>query len=223
MNVSDAIRARHSTRAFTNEPVSRALVEELLDVARYAPTGGNLQPWKVYATAGEVKDRIIASVAAQLHQHPLGKASEYKVYPPKLEEPFLTRRSRVGEALYATLGIARADRVGRLGQYAKNWQFFGAPVGLFFTIRRDMEPGQWADVGMFMQNLMLLAEERGLDTCAQESWAAWHEVVRSELPIPSEELLFCGMALGHAQADAPINQLRTERAEVAEFALFHGF
>lgn len=223
MNVSDAIRARHSTRAFTSEPVPRAIVEEMLDIARYSPTGGNLQPWKVYVTAGEVKDRLIASVAEQLGEHPLGKKSEYEIYPPKLVEPFHTRRARVGEALYNAIGIARGDRPGRLGQYAKNWQFFGAPVGLFFTIRRDMEPGQWADVGMFMQSFMLLAQERGLDTCAQESWAAWHEVVRAVLPIPAEEMLFCGMALGHGQADAPINQFRTERAELAEFAAFHGF
>lgn len=223
MDVGEAIRTRRSTRAFTSEPVARATVEEILEIARFAPSGGNLQPWKVYVTAGQAKDRVIARVAAQLGQHPLGKQSEYRVYPEKLAEPFFSRRSKVGETLYAALGITRSDRASRLAQYAKNWQFFGAPVGMFFTIGRDMQPGQWSDVGMFLQSIMLLARERGLATCAQESWAAWHEEVRSELPIPSSEILFCGMALGHGAPDVPINTFVTERCEVADLAEFHGF
>jgi nitroreductase len=222
MHVTDAIRRRHSTRAFTAEPVSRATVEELLDLARWAPTGGNLQPWKVYVTAGEVKDRLIARVAEQLVEHPLGKPMEYDIYPKGLKEPYFTRRARLGEMMYEKLGVARSDRPGRLAQYAQNWRFFGAPVGLFFTLDRAMEPGQWADVGMFMQSLMLLACERGLATCPQESWAAWHETVREVLPIPPEEILFCGMALGHAADDAAVNTLRAERVELSEFASFHG-
>jgi len=124
--------------------------------------------------------------------------------------------------MYATIDVTREDKAGRLSQFARNWEFFGAPVGLFFTLDRNMQQGQWADVGMFMQNIMLLARERGLDTCAQESWASWHEIVREELGIPGEQILFCGMALGYADHEHPINSLRAERAGLADYASFHG-
>jgi nitroreductase len=223
MNVSEAIRSRHSIRAFLDTPVPISLVKELLDIARYAPTGGNLQPWHVYAVAGSVRDRLVARVAASLPGNPLGKEPEYRIYPSGLEEPYRSRRFKLGEDMYATINVPRHDREGRLRQFARNWEFFGAPVGLFFTLDRTMEPGQWADVGMFMQNVMLLARERGLDTCAQESWASWHQLVKEELGIPHEQILFCGMALGYADMDHPINRLRADRDELAAFASFHGF
>jgi nitroreductase len=223
MNVSEAILSRHSIRAFLDTPVDRAVLEEILGIARYAPTGGNLQPWHVYAVAGKCRDRLVAAVAAKLPASPLGMEPEYHVYPPKLQEPYRSRRYKLGEDMYATIQVAREDRAARLRQFARNWEFFGAPVGLFFTLDRNMEPGQWADVGMFMQNVMLLARERGLDTCAQESWASWHELVRAELAIPDEQILFCGMALGYADPGNPINGLRADRQELAEFAHFHGF
>jgi nitroreductase len=222
MRVSEAILSRHSIRAFLDKPVARNQVEEILEIARYAPTGGNLQPWRVYVAAGESRDRLISKVAAELPNHPLGRQPEYDVYPSPLQEPYRSRRYKLGEDMYATIDVDREDRAGRLSQFARNWEFFGAPVGLFFTLDRNMQQGQWADVGMFMQNIMLLARERGLDTCAQESWASWHEIVREELGIPDEQILFCGMALGYADQAHPINSLRAERAGLADYASFHG-
>jgi len=222
MNVTEAIRSRHSTRAFKDLPVPRQLVEEILDIARWAPSGGNLQPWHVYVVAGKARERLISAVARLLPAHPLGLQAEYHVYPPSLKEPYRSRRFKVGEDMYASIGVLREDRSGRLRQFARNWEFFGAPVGIFFTLDRDMQQGQWSDLGMFIQNIMLLARERGLDTCAQESWAAWHEVVRKELDIPAEQILFCGMALGYADTQAAINRLETEREPVEDFARFLG-
>lgn len=223
MNVSDAILSRRSVRAFVDKPVSRELIETLLKKASRAPTGGNLQPWHVYVAGGEVRDRLVRRVAEQLPLNPMGKRAEYNVYPPNLQDPYRKRRFQLGEDMYAAIGIGREDREGRLRQFARNWEFFGAPVGLFFTLDRDMEQGQWADVGMFMQNVMLLAREQGLDTCAQESWAAWHEIVREELGIPDEQILFSGMAVGYADTDHPINNFTSEREPVEGFASFKGF
>ena len=222
MRVSEAILSRHSIRAFLDKPVARNQVEEILEIARYAPTGGNLQPWHVYVAAGESRARLISKVAAELPRHPLGRQPEYHVYPSPLQEPYRSRRYKLGEDMYATIDVTREDKAGRLSQFARNWEFFGAPVGLFFTLDRNMQQGQWADVGMFMQNIMLLAREHGLDTCAQESWASWHEIVREELGIPDEQILFCGMALGYADHEHPINSLRAERAGLADYASFHG-
>lgn len=223
MNVTEAIRSRHSTRAFKDLPVPRQQVEEILDIARWAPSGGNLQPWKVYVVTGKVRERLVSKVAALLPANPLGLQAEYHVYPPSLKEPYRSRRFKVGEDMYASIRVRREDRGGRLSQFARNWQFFGAPVGMFFTLDRDMQQGQWSDMGMLIQNIMLLARERGLDTCAQESWSAWHPVVRGELDIPQEEILFCGLALGYADSEAPINSLTTEREPVDGFTRFLGF
>lgn len=222
MNVTDAILSRRSVRAFLDTPVPRNVLETMLETASRAPTGGNLQPWHVYVAGGEVRDRLVRRVAEQLPLHPLGKQPEYHVYPPKLQEPYRSRRFKLGEDMYAAIGITRDDREGRLRQFARNWEFFGAPVGLLFTLDRDMQQGQWADVGMFMQNIMLLAREQGLDTCAQESWASWHELVREELAIPDDQILFCGMAVGYADTQHPINNFTADREPLAGFATFKG-
>lgn len=223
MNVTDAILSRRSVRAFLDKPVARNVLERILETASRAPTGGNLQPWHVYVAGGQVRDRLVRRVAEQLPLHPLGKQPEYHIYPPKLQEPYRTRRFKLGEDMYAAIGVSREDREGRLRQFARNWEFFGAPIGLFFTLDRDMQQGQWADVGMFMQNVMLLAREAGLDTCAQESWASWHELVREELGIPDEQILFCGMALGYADTADPINSFTADRETLEGFATFKGF
>ena len=223
MNVSDAILSRRSVRAFLDKPVPKKLLETMLETASRAPTGGNLQPWHVYVAGGEVRDRLVRRVAEQLPLNPLGKHAEYHVYPPKLQEPYRKRRFKLGEDMYAAIGVGREDREGRLRQFARNWEFFGAPIGLFFTLDRDMQQGQWADVGMFMQSFMLLARESGLDTCAQESWASWHELVREELGIPDEQILFCGMAVGYADSEHPINNFTADREPLEGFATFRGF
>jgi nitroreductase len=168
MDVSEAAARRISIRAFRPDPVAGAVVADILIRAAQAPSGGNLQPWRVYGLSGAPLAEFKALVAA----NPFGEAPEYEVYPPNLWEPFRTRRFQNGEDLYATIGIPREDRPARLRQLAKNGEFFGAPVGLFFCLDRKLGPPQWADLGMFMQTVMLLAVERGLDTCPQEYWAA---------------------------------------------------
>ncbi|MDE2164114.1 MAG: nitroreductase [Alphaproteobacteria bacterium] len=220
MHVAEAIASRRSIRAFTAEPVARRIVEDILSRAARAPSGGNLQPWRIYALLGEARDELVRRVAEARRQHPMGEPPEYHVYPPRLAEPWRTRRFRVGEAMYALLGIPREDKRARLEHFARNWEFFGAPVGLIVTIDRGMQPGQWADVGMFLQNVMLLAREHGLHSCAQEAWAVWHGLLRDYLSIPESEMVFCGLALGHADDTAPVNTLVSERAPLADFAVF---
>ncbi|HEY4941664.1 MAG TPA: nitroreductase [Rhizomicrobium sp.] len=219
MNVSEALATRKSVRAFRADPVSRAVIEDILVTAARAPSGGNLQPWKVHVLIGEARDELVRRTRARMAENPRGGVPEYHIYPPELTEPYKTRRYQVGEAMYATMGIPREDKARRLQQFVKNWEFFGAPVGLIFSIDRQMQQGQWADLGMFIQSIMLLAREHGLHTCAQEAWAPYHETIRDYLKIPQEEMVFCGMAVGHADDAAPINSLVSERAALAEWAV----
>lgn len=223
MNVSEAIDTRMSCRAFLDTPVPEATVRAIVDQARRAPSGGNLQPWFVHVLTGEPLRALIEKVRARAGEHPLGEGTEYDIYPPQLKEPYRSRRFKCGEDLYALLGIPREERERRLRQYARNYELFGAPVGLFFAIDRSMGADQWADVGMFMQSIMLLAREHGLHTCPQESWAGWHRIVSEHLRLPSELMLFCGMALGYRDESHPANRLRTDRAPLEEFATFRGF
>jgi nitroreductase len=220
---SEAVLARRSVRAFLDRPVPQEAVAAILDVARFAPSGGNLQPWHVDVLAGEALAELKARVRASLAANPKGEGTEFPVYPPGLGEPWRGRRSQCGEQLYASLAIPREDRPARLGQFARNFDLFGAPVGLFFSIPRGFGPPQWAHLGMFMQNVMLLAQERGLSTCAQEAWALVHKTVGEALGLPPERMLYCGMALGYADESHPINGWRTERAPVESFASFAGF
>ena len=224
MNVSEAVASRRSCRAFQDTPVPGATVRSILETARRAPSGGNLQPWWVYALAGEPLARLKSAVRAQVMADPRGDGShEYDIYPPGLGEPYRTRRFKAGEDLYATIGIPRDDKAARLRQLARNYEFFGAPVGLFFYVDRSLGPPQWSDVGMYMQTVMLLARERGLHTCAQEIWSLVPGTVGQFLEAPANLMLFSGMALGFADPSQPINTLRTERAALAEFATLHGF
>jgi len=218
MNVSEAIASRKSVRAFRPDPVTRQAVVEILELASRAPSGGNLQPWRVYVLLGEARDELVRRVAEKRKINPMGEPPEYKIYPPHLTEPYRTRRFRIGEAMYATMEIPREDKAARLNFFQKNWEFFGAPVGLVFTMDRQMQEGQWADLGMFMQNIMLVAREKGLHTCPQEAWATFHSVIRGYLSIPENEMIFCGMAIGHADETAAVNTLASERAPLSEFA-----
>ena len=223
MNVTDALASRMSCRAFLPTPVPEATLHAILDAARQAPSGGNLQPWRVYALTGEPLKELIALVHARLHTHPRGDGSEYEIYPTGLWEPYRSRRFKCGEDMYATIGVGREDKLARLLQFARNFEFFGAPVGLFFCLDRRMGPPQWSDVGMYMQTVMLLAREHGLHTCAQEAWSVWYRTVGEFLNLPPELKLFSGMALGHRDESAPINSLRTDRAPLEEFAELRGF
>jgi len=221
MNVSDAVARRISVRAFKPDPVPLAVLQEILTAAQRAPSGGNLQPWKVYVLTGEplaaLSQTAVATALARTEQ------AEYDIYPKDLWAPLKTRRFECGEDMYARLGISREDKAKRLEWFGRNLQFFGAPVGLFFTVDRRCGPPQWSDVGMFMQTLMLLAVERGLDTCAQEFWATLPKTVQAATGHPDEEMLFSGMSLGYRDDTAPVNELRTRREALDEVAQFIGF
>ena len=223
MNVTDALKSRISTRAFTNEPLPEALVRDILEAARWAPSGGNVQPWKVIAVAGAEKDAIVSLAQRTLQANPRGEVGERAIYPENLWEPHRSYRFKVGEDMYALLGIPRDDKMARLGWFTRNYQFFGAPVGLFFVIDTRMGYGQWAHLGMFMQSVALAALERGVASCMQECWAMLRDSLHQHFELPHSEMIYCGMALGRPDLDAPVNQLRTDRAEVDAFARFKGF
>jgi len=219
MHVTQALKARISIRAFKPDPIPEALVRELIDVARYAPSGGNLQPWKVIAVTGAERDTIVALAKRSLP----GEEDDRPVYPPNLWEPYRTRRYKVGEDMYALLGISRDNKPARLMHLAQNFEFFGAPVGLFFVIDRRMGHAQWAHLGMFMQSLALAALERGVQSCMQEAWARMRKPLHAHFALDENEMVYCGMALGYADLTKPVNTLRSDRAAVDEIAVFRGF
>lgn len=221
MNLDAALRARMSVRAYTDQPVSAEIVRDILDVARWAPSGGNVQPWKVIAVAGAERDAVVK--LAQQFVSPRAEKNEFPPYPAHLWEPYRTRRFSNGEDLYASLNIPREDKMGRLAQFARNFEFFGAPVGLFFVLDRRMGHTQWSHLGMFMQSIALAAVERGLGACMQEAWGMVREQLANHFGLPPEEMIVVGMALGYADVNAPVNAMKRERVGVDEFATFKGF
>jgi nitroreductase len=216
MDVTTAVMTRRSIRQFTDQPVDDAVLRELVEKASWAPSGGNLQPWRIYVVNGPSMAELHDYLASQ----PAMDAMEYDIYPPKLHEPYRTNRHTIGEALYATLGIAREDKEGRSQQFARNNEFFGAPAGLFCFVDRRMGPPQWSDLGMYLQTFMLLAVEAGLATCAQEYWAIRNASVSAFFDVPDNEMLFCGMAIGFADTTAPVNGLQPTRMPLGDFAVF---
>ena len=219
MNVTEALQARVSIRKFKPDPVPERLVREILDVSRFAPSGGNLQPWKVIAVAGAEKDAIIALGKANLP----GEDDDRPVYPANLWEPYRTRRFKVGEDMYELLGIPREDKAARLKHLFSNVEFFGAPCALFFIIDKRMGHGQWAHLGMFMQSVALAAIERGVANCMQEFWARMRKPLHAHFGLDENDMIYCAMALGYADDTAPVNRLRSDRAPVDEIASFRGF
>ncbi|WP_439816674.1 nitroreductase [Zavarzinia sp. CC-PAN008] len=219
MHVSEAVEARRSIRAFRPDPVPAAVVRTLLEQAARAPSGGNLQPWRVHAVAGAA----LADLLARVRQAGFDPSPAYDIYPADLWEPYRTRRFETGEALYDAIAIPRTDKAGRMRQLARNAEFFGAPVGIFVSVDRRMGPPQWSDLGMYIQTLMLLAVEHGLATCPQEFWALYARTVATVLDLPDDQMLFCGVALGYRDDDAPINTLRTTRAPFADWGRMIGF
>ena len=222
-SVSKAVAARWSCRAFTEEPVSEESVRSLLERAVRAPSGGNLQPWRLLVLSGAEKDAVTPIAQGALFQNPKGEDSAYPVYPADLQEPYRSRRFKVGEDLYASLGIPREDKPARYAWLAKNFEWFGAPVGMFFVVQKNFGHGQWAHIGMLMQTIALLAEEEGLATCMQEAWGMVRETLHPHLGLCDHEVLYCGMALGHPDREALVNSWRSERASVDEVADFRGF
>lgn len=223
MNVSEAVRQRKSTRAFLDTPVPEALLREALELAARAPSGGNVQPWRVQVLTGAPLAALKAAMRQRLTENFAPDPAEYPIYPAGLGEPYRTSRFQVGEDMYALLGIGREDKMARLQWLGNNYQFFGAPVGLFCYVDRCMGSAQWSDLGMFLQTLMLLLQERGIDSCAQEAWSAYHGTVREQLGLADNFMLFCGMAIGYADPDAAVNRLRSQRLPLEQFASLHGF
>jgi nitroreductase len=223
MDVRDAVASRYSCRAFLPTPVPETTVREIIERAARAPSGGNLQAWRVYAIAGARVEELKALLSPRMGELPKGEGGEYQIFPSDLKEPYRSRRFGVGELLYRSIGVPREDRPARYRQYARNFQFFGAPVGLFFAIDKIALPAQWADIGGLIQTVMVLARAFGLHTCPQEAWITWQRTMRTFLELPDEMMLFCGMALGHADTSAPINSWRSPREPLDNFATFAGF
>ena len=217
-----AITSRHSIRAFLPTPVPRETVETILAAAARAPSGTNTQPWNVYVLTGESQKSLSRRIVAA-YDDPAERAShseEYAYYPTEWRSPFIDRRRKVGWDLYGLLGIARTDKKGMHAQHRRNYEFFGAPVGLMFTIDRVMRQGSWLDFGMFLQSIMVMARGLGLDTCPQAAFTPFHRLIAEAIAIPDDQQLVCGMSLGVRDPGAVENTLVTEREPVGSFARF---
>ncbi len=216
MKVSDAVLARRSIRAFTSQPINNKVIKDLLALAARSPSGGNLQPWKIYVVNDQSMKKFIEFQARWDQPETPG----YAIYPSGLTEPYRTSRYQLGEAMYELLGIPREDKDARLQQVMRNFEFFGAPAALFCFVDKQMGPPQWSDLGMFLQTFMLLAQEAGIDTCAQEAWAMKNDSVSKFVGSDKNDILFCGLALGYKDEDAVINQLSSERRPIEQWAKF---
>ncbi len=220
--VDAAITSRRSIRAFLDKPVEREDIARILDVAARAPSGTNTQPWKVHVLTGAARERLSDAILAvnadpeQARAH----AEEYPYYPREWVSPYIDRRRKVGWDLYSLLGLTRDNKAGMAAQHARNYAFFDAPVGLIFTIDRIMEQGSWLDYGMFLQNIMVAARGRGLDTCPQAAFTQYHRIIADQLALPEHEMVVCGMALGWADPAKIENTLLTEREPSSGFARF---
>ncbi|MEM0984903.1 MAG: nitroreductase [Pseudomonadota bacterium] len=222
MSVTDAVRARKSIRAFTDTLINGSEIRTWLEAAQRSPSGGNVQPWRVIALAGDAKDAVIAKASETLARSPKGEPTDRPIYPEGLWGSYNDRRKRVGEMMYEALEIPKDNRAGRLAWFSNNFRFFNAPVALFFVIDTRMGHGQWAHMGMFMQSLALLAVERGWGTCMQECWGILRPSLKAHFALPDEDMVYCGMAVGHPDWEHPVNRFSSERATLDEFASFSG-
>jgi nitroreductase len=223
VNVSDAVASRRSVRVFLDKPVARAVIERVLVKAQRAPSGGNVQPWHAVVLTGEPRARLVGAIAEVLPQGRAGHSPEYAIYPPSLDGEYEARRRGVGEDMYAALAIPREDKPRRLAWFANNFRGFGAPLLMLVHTPRYMGPPQWSDVGMWLQTVMLLLREEGLDSCPQEAWAMYSREVRAAAAIPDDHVFFCGLAIGYRDPDAPVNAFPVDRAALPEVARFAGF
>ena len=221
MQVQEAVESRHSIRAFLPTPVAHETLRKVLLLAARAPSGGNVQPWHIDVLCGDALARFRADMRDALRPDAPAQAPEYAVYPEALPSPWRERRFEVGEDMYALLGIARDDKAARLRWFARNFDFFGAPLALFCTVERRMGPPQWSDLGMYLQTVMLLLRAEGLDSCAQECWSRYPDTVRRALDLPDSRMVFCGMAVGYRDPAHPVNALVSRRAPEAQWLRFH--
>ena len=223
MDVSEAVASRRSIRAFLDKPVDRAVVERVLTAAQRAPSGGNTQPWHGVVLTGEPLTRLIARIAEDLPKGRAAFAPEYHVYPPELDGVYETRRRGVGEDMYGALAIPREDKPSRLAWFARNFQAFGAPVLMLVHTPKYMGPPQWSDIGMWLQTVMLLLREEGLDSCPQEAWAVYSKQIREVVAISDDHTFFCGLAIGWGDRDAPVNRFPVARAPLDEAVRWEGW
>ena len=224
MDVREAVASRYSCRAFLPTPVPEKTVRDIIACAARAPSAGNMQPWYVYALSGSRIDELKAQMAPRMAAElPKGEGTDYTIYPEPLDELYKARRFQVGELLYKAVGIPREDKSSRYKQYARNYQFFGAPVALFFAREKTHGPAQWADIGGYLQTVALLARGHGLHTCPQQAWVSFNRTIRSFLKLPDHLMIYSGMALGYEDREAPINKWRSPRAALNSFATFDGF
>ena len=220
LNAFEALETRRSVRAFLPTPVDRETVEKILALASRAPSGSNIQPWKIWVLAGNAKDNLTNKILAAYEADETAFQEDYPYYPDTWTEPYKGRRQKLGKDLYSLLNIAKGDVAAMKKQQGKNYNFFGAPVGLFLTIDRSMNIGSWLDTGTFLQSILIAARGFGLDTCPQQSFSKYHALIRAELGIPEDQIIACGIALGFADQGATENALVTEREPVSAFAKF---
>jgi nitroreductase len=222
MNVTQAVQTRRAVRGYLDTPIDGETIRRILATAAKAPSGGNLQPWILHVVGGEKLLELKATMRSRIRDLPNGEETEYSIYPPNLWSPFRERRFELGESMYKEIGIGRDDKAGRMRSFARNYEFFGAPLALFCSLDRRMGPPQWSDVGMLLQTVMLLLREQGLHSCAQECWALYPRTVGKFLNLGPELMLFCGMAIGHEDTNDPINRLVSRRAPLEEPVRFLG-
>ena len=223
MNVTEAVTSRRSVRQFLDKSVDKAILERVLETAQRSPSGGNTQPWSAVVVGGDALKNITASVKAKAATAPMGEDMEYAIYPKDLDGRYEEQRRAVGKDMFDAVGLERGDAAGRVAQMAKNWDSFGAPVQLFTYTRKYMGPPQWSDMGMWLQTVMLLLREEGLDSCPQEIWAMYGTHMRELLDIDDEHIFFCGMAIGYRDPDAPINNFDVPRVPISDAIEFRGF
>jgi nitroreductase len=219
MDVYDAVASRRAVRGFTDEPVPREVLERVLAAAARSPSGGNLQPWNTYVLTGASLAELKRRTAQRLAAGDPGDEREYAIYPPHLKSPYRDRRFAAGEQRYAALGIPRENKQARSAAVAANWDCFGAPAALFCYIDRDMGSAQWADIGMYLQTIMLLLRGEGLHSCPQIAWSVYRKTVAAIVSPPAELVLFCGMSIGFENTAAN-PQVRIDRAPLAETVTF---
>ena len=217
MRVSEAVNSRRSMRVFKPDPVAKADIEWIIENANRSASNGNLQPWKLYVTMGAARKRLSSAILKAMDDGDNGPGAEYNVYPQEMTLVYDARRKLVGKQLYTLLGVPRGDAAGMLKQFRKNYEFFDAPVGMILSVEKRMGNGQWIDCGIFLDQLMLLAREKGLHTCPQAAFSRYQHVVRRELEIPEDQTVICGLALGYADPDVVPNSLITDRAPIQDF------
>lgn len=223
MNVTEAVNSRRSVRAYQDKPVDPAVLRRVLETAQRSPSGGNTQPWNAVVLTGDPLQKLLGKVAEVIPQGLAAYSPEYNIYPPELDGAYQERRFGVGEAMYAALEIPREDKASRLKWFGRNFQAFGAPVLMLVHTPRYMGPPQWSDIGMWLQTVMLLLREEGLDSCAQEAWAVYTKQIRECVDIPDDHIFFCGLAIGWGDREQAVNTFPVPRAPLDEAVRWVGF